>query len=138
MVSLRLVLVLLLLACAVAAFGQEPGFDRELPTAEDFRLLNVAVGGDVLDGRSALRMAGDEAVLASVAAQRRELMQELRARGERPGPQAFEATRHGAAGAFDMWPVPCATAQPPGLSCGSRDDRPVPCARAQPRGCARS
>ena len=91
--GLCLALVLSLLGGAVPALGQEAGLQRELPAVEDFRLLNVAVGADVLDGRSALRMAGDEAVLASVAAKRRELMQELRARGERPGPEAFEAVR---------------------------------------------
>ena len=86
-------LALLFVPAAAPAQDQDAAFQRELPAAEDFRLLNVAVGADVLDGRSALRMAGDESVLASVAAKRREVMQELRARGERPGPEAFEAVR---------------------------------------------
>ncbi len=87
------ILALLFVPAAAPAQGQENAFQRELPAAEDFRLVNADVRADTLDGRSALRMAGDEAVLASVGAQRRELMQELRARGERPGPEAFEAVR---------------------------------------------
>ena len=86
-------LALLFAPAATPVHSQEAAFQREVPAAEDFRLLNAAVGAGALDGRSALRMAGEEAVLASVAEKRREVMQELRARGERPGPEAFEAVR---------------------------------------------
>ncbi|MCY3969868.1 MAG: DUF1080 domain-containing protein [Acidobacteria bacterium] len=87
------ILALLFVPAGALVQGQEAGLQRELPAAEDFRLVNAEVRAGTLDGSSALRMAGDEAVLASVAAKRREVMQELRARGERPGPEAFEAVR---------------------------------------------
>lgn len=86
-------LVLLSIPAAFAVQGQETGIHRELPSAGDFRLLNVEVRAEGLDGRSALRVAGDPEVLGEVAAERREVMAELRARGERPGPAAFEESR---------------------------------------------
>lgn len=86
-------LVLFSIPAAFPVQGQEEGIHRELPSADDFRLLNVEVRGDVLDGRSALRVAGDPEVLGAIAAERREVMAELRARGERPGPEAFEESR---------------------------------------------
>ena len=86
-------LVLLSIPAAFAVQGQETGIHRELPSAGDFRLLNVEVRAEALDGRSALRVAGDPEALGEVAAERREVMAELRARGERPGPAAFEESR---------------------------------------------
>ena len=86
-------LVLFSIPAAFPVQGQEEGIHRELPSADDFRLLNVEVRGEVLDGRSALRVAGDPEVLGAIAAERREVMAELRARGERPGPEAFEESR---------------------------------------------
>ena len=90
---LGIALVLLSIPVAPAVQGQETGIHRELPSAGDFRLLNVEVRAEALDGRSALRVAGDPEVLGEVAAERREVMAELRARGERPGPAAFEESR---------------------------------------------
>lgn len=86
-------LVLFSIPAAFPVRGQEEGIHRELPSADDFRLLNVEVRGEVLDGRSALRVAGAPDVLGAIAAERREVMAELRARGERPGPEAFEESR---------------------------------------------
>lgn len=57
---LGLTLVLLSIPAAFPAPGQEAGFHREVPSVEDFRLLNVEVGDEALDGRGkvALWMEG--------------------------------------------------------------------------------
>lgn len=90
---LGVALVLLSIPVAVSVQGQETGFHKELPAADDFRLLNVDVRAEALDGRSALRVAGDPEVLGAIAAERREVMAELRSRGARPSPAAFEDSR---------------------------------------------
>ena len=86
-------LVLISIPAAFPVLSQDAGFHRDVPSASDFRLLNVEVRPEALDGRSALRVAGDPEVLGAIAAERREVMAELRARGERPGPAAFEESR---------------------------------------------
>lgn len=91
----RLGLTLLLLSTPAAfpVLGQDAEFHLEVPSVEDFRLLNVEVGDEALDGHAGVRVAGDPEVLGAIAAERREVMAELRARGERPGPAAFEESR---------------------------------------------
>ena len=90
---LGLTLVLLSIPAAFPLLSQEPGVLGVVPSADDLRLLNVEVRAEALAGRSALRVAGDPDVLGAIAAERREVMAALRARGERPGPAAFEESR---------------------------------------------
>lgn len=90
---LGLTLVLLSIPAAFPLLSQEAGVPGVVPSADDLRLLNVEVRAEALDGRSALRVAGDPEVLGAIAAERREVMAALRARGERPGPAAFEESR---------------------------------------------
>lgn len=93
---LGLTLVLLSIPAAFPLLSQEAGVLGVVPSADDLRLLNVEVRAEALDGRSALRVAGDPEVLGAIAAERREVMAALRARGERPGPAAFDRRNHSA------------------------------------------
>ena len=88
----RCALFPVVLGCSfsVSIQGQEAPLEV---SSEGIRLLNVQAEEETLNGRSGLRVSGDPDVLREIGAKRREVVAELRARGERPGPAAFEALR---------------------------------------------
>ncbi len=65
-----------------------------LESADGLSLHNSIVEASTLNGKKGLQMTADPEVVKATAAKRREMLEEMRARGERPsGPGTFESLR---------------------------------------------
>ena len=66
-----------------------------LESADGLSLHNAIVKASTLKGKKGIEMTADPEVVKATAAKRRKLLEEMRARGERPsGPGTFESLAH--------------------------------------------
>lgn len=80
------------LVCAAAAPAAAQSLPLESP--EGLSLHNSIAEASTLKGKKGLKMTADPEVVKATAAKRRKMMEEMRARGERPsGPGTFESLR---------------------------------------------
>lgn len=80
------------LVCAAAAPAAAQSLPLESP--DGLSLHNSIAEASTLKGKKGLKMTADPEVVKATAAKRRKMMEEMRARGERPsGPGTFESLR---------------------------------------------
>lgn len=81
-------------AAAVLAAPAAAAQSLTLESPDGLSLRNSIVEASTLKGKKGLKMTADPEVVKATAAKRRKMMEEMRARGERPsGPGTFESLR---------------------------------------------